>query len=228
MSINEIDELIKKRQVKTETKKNNNQILYAIIGIIIALIIFSFLWNNNKNYAYSWIFGVCIGIVLRYSRFCFAAAFRDPFLTGNTKILRGMILGMIISTLGFSIIQNLYIKSNGINYKYIPGTIESVGAHVALGAFIFGIGMVLAGGCASGVLMRIGEGHALQWIVLLGFLIGTAMGAKDYSFWYKNIISKAKVVYFPEYIDFKMVVLLQITVLIIIYKLSAKLWNKKI
>ncbi|MBV1820195.1 YeeE/YedE family protein, partial [Bacteroidales bacterium MSK.15.36] len=88
--------------------------------------------------------------------------------------------------------------------------------------------MVLAGGCASGVLMRIGEGHALQWIVLLGFLIGTAMGAKDYSFWYKNIISKAKVVYFPEYIDFKMVVLLQITVLIIIYKLSAKLWNKKI
>ncbi|MBV1821543.1 hypothetical protein KUA25_26265, partial [Bacteroidales bacterium MSK.15.36] len=92
MSINEIDELIKKRQVKTETKKNNNQILYAIIGIIIALIIFSFLWNNNKNYAYSWIFGVCIGIVLRYSRFCFAAAFRDPFLTGNTKILRGMIL----------------------------------------------------------------------------------------------------------------------------------------
>ncbi|WP_346869389.1 N-acetylmuramoyl-L-alanine amidase [Clostridium sp. UBA5119] len=32
-----------------------------------------------------------------------------------------------------------------------------------IGAFIFGIGMVLAGGCVSGVLMRIGEGHALHW-----------------------------------------------------------------
>ncbi|RXM58907.1 YeeE/YedE thiosulfate transporter family protein [Clostridium tetani] len=226
MSMNEIDELIKKRQGKTESKKSN-QILYAIIVIIIVVIIFLFIWKNNEKHAYSWILGVSIGIVLRYSRFCFAAAFRDPFLTGNTKILRGMLLGIIISTLGFAIIQSYYIKNNGINYNYIPGSIGSVGAHVALGAFIFGIGMILAGGCGSGVLMRIGEGHALQWIVLLGFLIGAAMGAKDYSFWYQHIIRKAKTVYFPEYMNFKVAVVVQTTILIILYKIVTKLSDKK-
>lgn len=226
MSMNEIDEIIKKRQMGTESKKNN-QFLYAVIGIMIVLIVFLFTWRNNEKYAYNWILGVSIGVVLRYSRFCFAAAFRDPFLTGNTKILRGMLLGIMISTIGFAIIQNSYIESNGINYKYMPGTIESVGIHVALGAFVFGIGMIFAGGCASGVLMRIGEGHALQWIVLLGFLIGTSLGAKDYSFWYKNIISKSKVVYFPEYIDFKIVVIVQMAILIILYKIVTKLSYKK-
>lgn len=224
--MNEIDELIKKRQIKTESKKNN-QILYAIILIAIALITFLFILKLNKKYAYSWILGISIGIVLRCSRFCFAAAFRDPFFTGNTKTLRGMLLGIMISTVGFFIIQSSYIKSNGIDYNYIPGTIGSVGVHVAFGAFIFGIGMVLAGGCGSGVLMRIGEGHALQWIVLLGFLIGTAMGAKDYSFWYQHIIRKAKTIYFPEYMNFKVVVILQIIILVILYKTIAKLSDKK-
>lgn len=80
MSMNEIDEIIKKRQMGTESKKNN-QFLYAVIGIMIVLIVFLFTWRNNEKYAYNWILGVSIGVVLRYSRFCFAAAFRDPFLT---------------------------------------------------------------------------------------------------------------------------------------------------
>ncbi len=42
---------------------------------------------------------------------------------------------------------------------------------------MFGIGMVIAGGCASGTLMRVGEGFAMQMLSLLFFVIGSLIGA---------------------------------------------------
>lgn len=218
MLSNEMTTLINQRQ--KQVKKKKSQTIYGMILILIAIILYMVLLRKQLNYSVCWILGIGIGIVLRYSRFCFAAAFREPILIGNTKLLRSILLSMMISTIGFAIIQYDYINRNPINYNLIPGDVSSVGIHVVFGAFIFGIGMIIAGGCSSGVLMRIGEGHALQWVVLLGFLIGTLLGAKDYPFWYKHIIQNSKTIYFPEYLDFKIVVLIQMCVLLSLYKLA--------
>lgn len=220
---NEMTALIKERQ--RQVKKKKNQIPYGIILIVISVALCIGIWQKQFMYAICWIMGVGIGVIIRYSRFCFASAFRDPFLVGNTKLLRGILLALMVSTVGFAVIQANYINQNVIDYNHIPGAVSSVGLHVMIGAFLFGVGMVIAGGCASGVLMRIGEGHALQWVVLLGFIIGTVLGAKDYSFWYDIIISKAKTIYFSEYIDLKIVVLGQISVLIGLYVWA--LWYEK-
>jgi uncharacterized protein len=222
-----MDLLIQQRHKKVE-KKQKNQIPYAIIIGIIALILCVILWRNNHRYSVCWIVGIGIGITLRYSRFCFSAALRDPFLLGNTKLFRALLLAMMISTVGFGVIQYIYLRNNSIDYARIPGSITSVGPHIAIGAFMFGIGMTIAGGCASGILMRIGEGHALQWIVLIGFIIGNTLGAKDYSFWHEKIISKTKVIYFPEYIDIRIVVILQLVVLMILYKIASWYENKRL
>lgn len=227
MISNEIEALVNQRQ-KESKKKKRSQIPYAIILLILAAILCLFLWKTNNDYIVYWIIGIAIGITLRYSRFCFSGAFRDPFLMGNTKLFRGLLLALMISTVGFFIIQYNYLQNNTIilNYNSIPGSITSVGFHIMIGAFIFGIGMTIAGGCASGVLMRIGEGHSLQWIVLLGILIGNVLGAKDYSFWYDKIISKTKVIYLPEYIDFRVLVVIQLIILISLYKIASWYENK--
>lgn len=227
MISNEIDALVNQRQ-KESKKKKRSQIPYAIIVLILAAILCLFLWKTNNDYIVYWIIGIAIGITLRYSRFCFSGAFRDPFLMGNTKLFRGLLLALMISTVGFFIIQYNYLQNNNIivDYNSIPGSITSVGIHIMIGAFIFGIGMTIAGGCASGVLMRIGEGHSLQWIVLLGILIGNVLGAKDYSFWYDKIISKTKVIYLPEYIDFRVLVVIQLIILISLYKIASWYENK--
>lgn len=224
MLSDEMDVLIKQRQ--KELKKEKSQIHYGIILLLIALILCIILWQRQYRYAVCWSVGIIIGIILRYSRFCFTAAFRDPFIIGNTRVMRGMILAMIVSTIGFAVIQSGYIHNKGVNYDLIPGAVSSVGVHVMIGAFIFGIGMVLAGGCASGVLMRIGEGHALHWVVLIGFIIGTLLGAKNYSFWYENFIRNAKTIYFSEYLDLRIVVVAQIIVLIVLYKVALWYENK--
>lgn len=224
MPSNEMEALIRERR-RTEKVKKKNQVLYAVIILIIASILSILLWRNNHSDVVFWIAGIAIGIVLRYSRFCFAGAFRDPYLLKNTKLLRALLLALMISTIGFAIIQYGYLKNNSIDYTSIPGAINSVGLHTMIGAFIFGIGMTIAGGCASGVLMRIGEGHVLPWVALSGFFIGTTLGAKNYSFWYDTIISKARVVYFPEHINLGVVVILQVIVLAGLYKLAD--WYEK-
>ncbi|KYH34565.1 putative inner membrane protein [Clostridium tepidiprofundi DSM 19306] len=217
---NEISDLINQRKKKVNSKKN--QIFYGGTLLIIALFLCMVIWKNNHVYALCWIIGIIIGIVIRYSRFCFASAFREPFLVGNTRIIRAIILALIISSIGFAIIQYKYCHGNFADYNVVPGEISSVGIHVALGAFIFGIGMIFAGGCACSTLMRIGEGHSLHWVVLLGFIIGTLLGAKNYPFWYNHIIVNAKTIYFFKYFDFKIVLFGQIIVLIVLY--MAALW----
>ncbi len=226
MESNDMDLLIKQRHGQAEKEKS--QVHYGVILIIISLMLTLVLWKKHYNYAVCLGVGVIIGIILRYSRFCFSAAFRNPFITGNTRLLRGMILAMMVSTVGFAIIQSRYVHIKGFNYDKIPGAVSSVGVHVMIGAFIFGIGMVLAGGCASGVLMRIGEGHALHWVVLVGFIIGTLLGAKDYYFWYEHFIKNAKTIYFVEYLDLKTVVVIQLIVLAILYKIALWYENKSL
>lgn len=226
MSSKEIDALVKQRQA--QVKKEKGQIYLGIILFFIALIFCVILWKKQYRYSVCLSVGIIIGVILRNSRFCFTAAFRDPFITGNTRVLRGMIIAMIVSTIGFAVIQSGYNHYKGFNYDLIPGAVSSVGIHVMIGAFIFGIGMVLAGGCASGVLMRIGEGHALHWVVLIGFIIGTLLGAKNYSFWYQLFIKNARTIYFSEYLDLKIVVLAQIFVLILLYKLALLYENRRL
>ncbi|QGU94640.1 YeeE/YedE family protein [Clostridium bovifaecis] len=226
MLSNEMDLLIQQRY-KKKSKKQKNQIPYAILVIVLSVIIFAFLWKNQRSYTVYLVIGIPIGITLRYSRFCLSGAFRDPFLLGNTRLLRGVLIAMIISTVGFGAIQYEYLKHNPIDYAYIPGIVTAAGFHIMVGAFIFGVGMTIAGGCASGVLMRIGEGHALQWITLLGFFIGSLLGAKDYTVWYDKFISKAKVIYFPEYLDLRIVVIAQVAFLITLYKIAVWYENKR-
>ncbi len=44
-----------------------------------------------------------------------------------------------------------------------------------LGGFLFGLGIVLAGGCASGIVYRLGEGQIGALIAIVGFFFGIGM-----------------------------------------------------
>ncbi|AYD39546.1 transporter [Clostridium fermenticellae] len=225
--MDDMDLLIQKRQTKGK-QRQKNQIFYAVCVFIAALIICILLWKYNHKYVSYWVMGIGFGITLRYSRFCFSSVFRDFIFLGNTKLLKALLLALMISTIGFGVIQYIYLRDNPINYIHIPGVIVSVGPHIAIGAFMFGIGMTIAGGCASGVLMRIGEGHVLPWVILLGFIVGNTLGAKNYPLWYDKIISSSRVIYFPEYLDLKIVVTLQLIILIILYRIASWHENRKI
>ena len=224
MKSSKIEEL--KRQRQTEIQPKKNQMPYFFFSVLVFFVLCHYFFNIDKTYGIIWIVGILIGITMQRSGFCFVASFRDPIMVGNTSLFRAVIIGLIISTIGFGIFQYNAI-GNIPNYIIddIPGQIFPVGLNTIIGAVLFGIGMVIAGGCASGTLIRIGEGHIMQVVVLLGFVIGTTLGVGHFRFWDKLLISSSKIIYIPQYIGLLPVITLQLAVLGMLYLLAG--WYDK-
>ena len=219
MTSERIEELKHQRQKQIKSKKS--QLKYFFLVALICFIVCYYFIHKNITYSIIWVIGILIGITMQRSRFCFAASFRDPIMVGTTSLFRAVIIGLMISTVGFSIYQYITISSmTSYSISDIPGQIFPVGIHTIIGAVIFGIGMVIAGGCASGTLIRIGEGHMMQVVVLIGIIIGATAGSNHFRFWDKLFISSSKTIYIPEYIGFLPAVLIQLIVLIILYLIA--------
>lgn len=214
---------------KKREKKSNKKVTQISIGLftlIISILIFVYLIKSKSNYSVLWIVGISIGFVLVRSRFCFTSSIRDIILVGNTSMLRAIIISLIISTIGIGIIMN-YTKINDINsYNEIIKFNSPVGINTIIGAFLFGIGIVIAGGCASGTLMRIGEGFVLQFIVLIGIIIGVILSSLNNNI-YKEFLDKtSKVIYLPDYFGIIFSIFIQLIGLFILYKFLINYDNK--
>ena len=142
-------------------------------------------------------FGLAIGIIMQRTRFCFVRAFREPFMTGHADATRAVAIAIIISTVGFTYLKWADFKDWEIfvNDSFWLGSL--------LGGFIFGIGMSLAGGCASGALWRAGEGHVKLWVAVVCF----ALSASFFRIWLTdsgraNRLGEA--VFLPDYIGWEM------------------------
>lgn len=107
--------------------------------------------------------GFCMGFVMHRSRLCFARAFREPFMTGDGEMTKAIILALAI---GIPVAALIFQKKLADPYDAVPATFW-LGS--LAGGSIFGVGMVFAGGCASGALWRAGEGHVKLWLALLFF-----------------------------------------------------------
>ncbi|HAW70418.1 MAG TPA: transporter, partial [Firmicutes bacterium] len=152
---------------RATAKKRRNQLPFAIL-LLIGIIIFGFVLNGiGVKLPIYWIFGISFGIVLQKSRFCFTASLRDPVLTGSTSLTKAVLIAFAIASVGFAAIQYSAVQAG----NPVPGFVSPAGWHTAIGALLFGIGMVIAGGCASGTLMRVGEGFMMQWLSLIFFVV---------------------------------------------------------
>jgi hypothetical protein len=76
------------------------------------------------------------------------------------------------------------LEAGAILGQPVRGFVFPVGLGLLLGAFIFGIGMQLGGGCASGTLYTAAGGQgARMWLTLLAFIIGATFAAWDAERW---------------------------------------------
>lgn len=208
--------------VKRSPKKKKNQLPIAI-GLLILIIVLAMVFGQiSKSLAIAWIFGVAFGVVLQKTRFCFTAAFRDPVLTGGTSLSKAVLLTIGIALVGFGVIQFFAVQAG----KGVPGSVNPSGWHVAIGALMFGIGAVISGGCASGTLMRVGEGFMMQWLSLIFFVIGSLWGARDFGWWHKLLISSSPKVHLPSVLGWPLAFVLQLAVLGGLYFL-ADWWGKR-
>ena len=139
--------------------------------LIMALLCAGYLYGQlgHRPLAVFLLFGVAFGVVLQRSRFCLVSAFREPFLSGQSEHTRAAALALILSMIGFSILKATDLKDAS------EWVFPSFWSGALFGGALFGVGMVIAGGCGAGSIWRAGEGHIKLWVAVFFFAIGASM-----------------------------------------------------
>ena len=212
------------RSSSRSKRKKKNQIpagialgaVLVILGIIVSLV--------NARLGLFWFTGIIFGFVLQRSRFCFTASMRDPSLTGSTTVTRAVLIAFALASIGFWAIKY------GAHLKGLPipgqGYVVPVSLATAAGAFMFGIGMVIAGGCASGTLMRVGEGFNMQILSLFFFIVGSLSGAHDFGWWKLHAISNGKAVFLPDVFGWGGSIAVQLLIIVFLF-IAADKWEHR-
>lgn len=174
------------RRARAEVKPTPSQLPYAML-LLAAIAAFGAVLcysMGEVKLAFCWVVAVVLGVSLQRARFCFTAAMRDPVLTGGTNLTKAVMIGLAVVSAGFAALQiGVYLKTGNIADARQFADIGPVGFHTAVGAFLFGIGAVLGGGCASGTLMRVGEGFGQNFITLAAFIVGSGLAAGTWPWW---------------------------------------------
>jgi len=123
--------------------------------------------------------GALLGITLYHAAFGFTAAYRDAIVRRDvTGVLAQLVL------VGLTMILFAPLLAMGEVFgRPIGGMVMPAGTTVAIGSFLFGLGMQLGGGCGSGTLYTAGGGNGRMIVTLLAFCLGGFIATLDLTRW---------------------------------------------
>lgn len=152
--------------VKANVKRDNIQ---PILGLLVAcvyvgIVIYFFAVGKNLL-GVAAIAGALFGILIERGQICFTAAFRDLWVSGRALMSKAIAVGMMISV----VITFIYIQHGSVQL------IKMAAPSTVIGGLLFGFGIVLAGGCETGMMYRAMEGQLLFWIVGAGNIVGATI-----------------------------------------------------
>ncbi|MFD2656566.1 YeeE/YedE family protein [Gracilibacillus thailandensis] len=170
-------------------QKNSNlnkpQIPLIIGGLAVGFILMVYLmFTQNSVQPLLLVIGLLLGYTLFHARFGFTSAFRRFMSVGNGQALRSHMLMLAVAVTLFAPILAFGFSFFG---GEVAGYVSPVGVSLVVGAFMFGIGMQLGGGCASGTLYAVGGGRSVMFITLLFFIVGSTIGAYHLPFWTEDL-----------------------------------------
>ena len=110
--------------------------------------------------------GIAFGAVLQRGRFCVTGMLRDIFLNKTWRGFTALLILISVHAFGLTLLTGTGVLSPEISdFKPVA---------VIVGGFIFGLGIILSGGCASGTWYRSAEGLVGSWIALLFYGLSAA------------------------------------------------------
>jgi uncharacterized protein len=126
-----------------------------------------------------WGLGAAIGLVLYRATFSFAGGFRALIADGRGAALRAqmLMLAILVATMLPAIEAGTMLGAPA------RGLVFPLGIAVVAGAFMFGVGMQIGGGCGSGTLYAAGGGSLRMLLTLAFFVAGATLAAWDAERW---------------------------------------------
>jgi uncharacterized membrane protein YedE/YeeE len=123
--------------------------------------------------------GVFAGLVLYHAAFGFTSSWRVFISDRRGAGLRAQMLMLAVTCAVFFPL----LASGSLFGQTLRGSVSPAGLAVVAGAFIFGVGMQLGGGCASGTLFTVGGGSSRMLVTLAFFIVGSVIGTAHAPFW---------------------------------------------
>ena len=125
------------------------------------------------------IVGAALGLVLYHAAFGFTSAWRVFLNDRRGAGLRAQMVMLAVAVLLFF----PALSAGTLFGMPVKGLVAPAGTSVVIGAFLFGVGMQLGGGCASGTLFTVGGGNARMLVTLLFFIVGGVLATHHLQWW---------------------------------------------
>ena len=133
-------------------------------------------WRQGLLY----VIGGALGVTLYHASFGFTSAWRSLITDARGEGVRAQMLMLALATVVFIPVLN----AGTLFGQPVGGAVAPVGTSVAVGAFLFGIGMQLGGGCASGTLFTVGGGSVRMVVTFAAFIAGSVIATAHAPWWY--------------------------------------------
>lgn len=201
----------------TNTIRRNTWV--GLLAVIIAVAVYFYATSNEARMGVFWVLGLAFGFVLQRSRFCFASSFRDVFLLGHGRNLKGVLVGMAVAAVGFAAMMARQVPNTTLGIVPPDANVLPLGLHTIVGGVLFGFGMVIAGGCVSGSIYRMGEGYIASWVSFFGIIFGVLAASFTWNWWWDNHIKDGLRVWLPNLVGHAGALVLTFVGLIVVYLL---------
>lgn len=149
-----------------EPAKSVQPLVGAAVGAGMVVLAALFAVGGQGLLAVAALFGVAFGVLIQRGQICFTSAFRDLWVSGRATMSKALAVGMMAAT----VLTFIFIQT-GAN----PAIIHIASPGTVIGGLLFGFGIVLAGGCETGMMYRAMEGQVHFGFVFLGNIVGATV-----------------------------------------------------
>ncbi len=208
------------------------KILFGILTLI------AIIWGANKyaeadsDYVASLsgilVISAALGYTMQRGRWCMVQGFREPHMTGNGKMAKSVALSIAVVAVGAAVLKySVPVRADGeailAPMNYVRGTFGWGGV---VGGIIFGFGAMLAGGCGTGTLWRVGEGQLKLWLVVPFFGISNSILTNYFRDWELESSGKlGKYIYMPDVLGYTGTLVLILAMMALWYLVVV--WNEE-
>ncbi|CAH0285724.1 YeeE/YedE thiosulfate transporter family protein [Roseomonas sp. CECT 9278] len=135
--------------------------------------------GQGWRHAALWGVGAALGIALYHATFSFAGGFRALLAHRRSAAVRAQLAMLALLV----VLMLPAIDHGSLAGAPVRGIVFPLGVAVVVGAFLFGVGMQLGGGCGSGTLYTAGGGSLRMLLTLAFFVAGATLAAWQSEAW---------------------------------------------
>ena len=162
-----------------EPPRPHAQRLVAGLGLATLLAGAAMLGRDGWRGGALFLVGGLLGMSLYHAAFGFTSAYRNAIVRRDVSGVSAQLVMLGLATLLFA----PALAQGQAFGQGVAGAVAPVGVQVAVGSFVFGLGMQLAGGCGSGTLYTVGGGSIRMVATLVAFCAGGFLGSLDLARW---------------------------------------------